>query len=201
MSTKIKWLLAIVLAVSVVAVARASLQNTYYLPMVYKQFTPTLTSTVTTTPTKTPSVSPTKTRTPTPTRTQTPKPIVWINDMQLKPEKSGEGVLDEWASIKNSTGKTVDMTDWTLRDDNQNIYTFPDGFKLGDDDTVKVWSKKGTNSSSNLYWGFVPETDQEKTNGVWNNNGDCAYLRDEDNDKVYGKCFEPDGTSYIPADW
>jgi hypothetical protein len=201
MSTKIKWLLALVFAVSVVAVARASLQNDYYLPIVYKQSTPTLTATVTTTPTKTPSVSPTKTRTPTPTRTQTPKPIVWINDIQLKPEKPGEGVLDEWVSIENNSGKTQDFTGWTLRDDGGHIYKFKDGFKLSDDAKVKVWSKAGTNTSSSLYWNFVPVTDEEKKNGVWNDNGDCAYLRDEDNDKVYGKCFNSNGTFFIPPDW
>jgi hypothetical protein len=198
MSTKIKWLLALVLAVSVVIVARASLQNEYYLPIVYKQFTPTITATVTRTPTQTPSVSPTATRTATPTRTVTPKPIVWLNDAELN---GPGGPLDEWVSVKNSTDDTVDMTDWTLRDDNQNIYTFPDGFKLGEGDTVKVWSKDGDNSSSNLYWSFVPENEQEEDNGVWNDHGDCAYLRDEDDDKVYGKCFEPSGAFFIPPDW
>jgi hypothetical protein len=198
MSGKMKWLLALVLAVSVVAVARASLQNQYYMPMAFREFTPTITPTSTMTPTNTPSVSPTATRTATPTRTQTPRPRIWLDDIQLN---GPGGPLDEWVSVKNNTDDSEDFTDWTLRDEGGNIYTFPDGFRLGEDDSVKVWSKDGTNSSSNLYWDFVPDNEQEEENGVWNDHGDCAYLRDEDNDKVYGKCWEEDGTSYIPQDW
>jgi len=80
MSNKLKWLLGLLLAFSIVAVAQAALQEIYYLPIVYRQNTPT--------PSPTTTVTPTVTRTPTPTevptRTPTPVPLPDLPDMILE---------------------------------------------------------------------------------------------------------------------
>jgi hypothetical protein len=59
MTNPLKWALALLFALSVIVVARASMQNEYYMPIVYKQAEPTdtLTPTVTTTLTPTPTLA------------------------------------------------------------------------------------------------------------------------------------------------
>jgi hypothetical protein len=77
--------------------------------------------------------------------------------------------LDEYIRIKNATSQSVVMTGWTLADQIGNIYTFPTFF-LGAGNSVKVWTKLGIDNISNLYWG--------RTEPVWDDTSDCAYLRD-----------------------
>jgi len=172
MSNKLKWLLGLLLAFSIVAVAQAALQEIYYLPIVYRQNTPT--------PSPTTTVTPTVTRTPTPTEvpTRTPTPIplpdIRINDYEPNPPDP----LEEWVEFKNNDNETIDMTDWRMRDEAGNKYYFPNNFKLSAGAKVKVWTGSGTNDSSNLYWGL--------SEPVWNDFGDCIYLHllDEHNDYV-----------------
>ena len=172
MSDKLKWLLGLLLAFSIVAVAQAALQEIYYLPIVYRQNTPT--------PSPTTTVTPTVTRTPTatavPTRTSTPVPLPDIRIYDYEPDPIEP--LEEWVEFKNHDNETIDMTDWRIRDEGTHRYYFPNNFKLSAGARVKVWTGSGTNDASNLYWGLSEE--------VWNDFGDCIYLHmlDEHNDYV-----------------
>ena len=172
MSDKLKWLLGLLLAFSIVAVAQAALQEIYYLPIVYRQNTPT--------PSPTTTVTPTVTRTPTattvPTRTPTPVPLPDIRIYDYEPDPIEP--LEEWVEFKNHDNETIDMTDWRIRDEGTHRYYFPNNFKLSAGARVKVWTGSGTNDASNLYWGLSEE--------VWNDFGDCIYLHmlDEHNDYV-----------------
>lgn len=180
MSTKLKWSLALLVGFGFIIAARAALQTTLYFPLVYKDFsiptptpqvtstpTPTATQTATITPTGT-LLTPTRTRTPTPTRTATPVPGIYIIHIEYKPDKNP---LDEYVSIRNQGNSSVVMTDWILRDEAGNRFTFP-RFTLTAFTTVKVWTKAGQNDPLNLYWG--------RTEPVWNDHADCAYLRKPD---------------------
>lgn len=167
---KIKWLLILIVAIGLISATTTALANTIYLPVVAKEPTPT--PTLTQTPTATLSV------TLTPTRTPTPEPGVYIIDINNNPD--GNDLETEYVEIENTGSSSVDMTDWILRDENQNVFTFPD-FKLSKGSKVKVWTKAGTDTSSNLYWG--------RTEPVWNNKNDCAYLRDDNNDLVDKMCY------------
>jgi hypothetical protein len=44
-----------------------------------------------------------------------------------------------------------------------------------------VWVKAGTNDAGNLYWGAGSV--------IWNNTGDCAYLRDGGGVGVSTYCY------------
>jgi len=185
MPKTIKWLSVILLLISITSatLVRAAWEHTVFVPIILLQptntVTPTptqsVTPTTTATPTRTGTVYPTATRTRTPTTT--PKAGVYILEIYYNPPSSP---LNEYVSIKNLSGKAVVMTGWTLRDESGNKYTFP-VFTLGYLATVKVWTKSGTNDSSNLYWNSPVE--------IWNNHGDCAYLRNEKNDKVDSTCY------------
>lgn len=90
--------------------------------------------------------------------------------------------MDEWVAIKNAIGQSVDMTGWTLKNDHRipDIFEFPN-FTLSNGRTVKVWTKWGENSSTDLYWGL--------DHPVWNTGSDCAWLRDADNEFMAGDCY------------
>ncbi len=164
MSKTIKIIIALVLSLAVFSVVLAQAGTLLYMPYVAH-----------TVPTETP--------TPTVTPTATKAPGVIIVEIVGKPSGSP---LDEYVLIENNSGDSVNMTDWVLRDDgtgsDAHVYTFP-SFTLGDDKTVKVWTKSGNDGSGNLYWDLTEE--------VWNDGGDVAYLRDDDGKLIDSKVFDP----------
>lgn len=118
------------------------------------------------------SAPPTSTFTPTPTRTPTPSPtspppanvqIVFIYYDPPGPDEDGE-----YVSLNNLGGTNATMTNWTLEDNANHVFTFPT-FTLASGGSVKVWTGSGNNNGSNLYWG--------SGTAIWNNTGDTATLR------------------------
>jgi hypothetical protein len=193
-SLLLKTLLACLLGAGVILIARASIQPTYYLPLVpihemtdtptpSRTPTPTGTITITATPTRTPTVTgtlPTATQTRTATPTRTLVPGVFIVEIEYAPETHP---LDEYVLIRNQTGTVIIMEGWTLRDDdisNENIFTFPH-YNLVPWASVKVWTKAGVLDPENIYWG--------RTEPVWNDYGDCAYLRDAESKMMDSECY------------
>ncbi len=209
MSTKvIKGVALLLFALVLFTSAQAALTNRIYLPIIINQptQTPSLTSTITpsatTTPTYTitptgtlPTPTPTRTTTPTytgtpptatPTRTITPTPTqtwlpgFYITHIEHSPDFDE---MDEWVAIKNASGQSVDMTGWILKNDHRepDIFIFPN-FTLLNNRDVQVWTKWGTDTSTDLYW----KLDEP----VWNQGSDCAYLRDADNVFITSVCYE-----------
>ena len=74
----------------------------------------------------------------------------------------------EYVRLDNLGGSNATMTNWTLRDDANHVFTFPP-FTLVAGESVRVWTGTGSNNSSNLYWGSGAV--------IWNNSGDTAILR------------------------
>lgn len=81
----------------------------------------------------------------------------------------------EHVVIENRSGATVQMKNWTLRDVDDQKYSFPD-FELAAGAQVRVWTKSGVDTGSDLFWG------REKT--VWNFSGDTAVLRNPDGEDI-----------------
>jgi hypothetical protein len=199
-SLLLKTLLACLLGAGLFLIARASYLSNNYFPLIIVQEitetatpsltptpsatpTPTGTITITATPTRTPTVTgtlPTATQTRTPTPTRTLVPGVFIVDIEYAPETLR---LDEYVEIRNQTGEFIPMEGWTLRDENQNVFTFPQ-FSLDPWAEIKVWTKAGILDPRNLYWGRTDPTDP-----VWNDHGDCAYLRDTEHDLMHSVCY------------
>ena len=84
--------------------------------------------------------------------------------------------ISEYVAIKNNGTEDVDMTDWTLKDQANHIFNFP-SFVLEAGKTVTVHTGHGTNTDTNLYWG--------RSDYVWNNDHDTAYLYDANENLVY----------------
>ncbi|MFB9394156.1 lamin tail domain-containing protein [Streptomyces coeruleoprunus] len=74
----------------------------------------------------------------------------------------------EWVQVRNTTGAAVNLRGWTLRDAAGHVYTFG-AYTLAKGATVTVRTGKGTNTSTNRYWG--------RTWYVWNNDKDAATLK------------------------
>ena len=79
------------------------------------------------------------------------------------------GLDNEYVLIENQGPGDQTMTGWTLCDENNNTYFFLAGFTLYGRQDIRVWTKSGTSTNTDLYWG--------RDNGVWGQN-DTAYLRD-----------------------
>ena len=178
MSRQIKWILAAVMVLSVVIIAQATAQNIRYMPIIH--FAPS----------------------PTPTRTPTQKPTecivqifpvsklkVCFTDIVYKPTSSP---LDEWVTIKNLGDSAVEMEGWRISSDSSTEfkYEFPE-FTLNKGQTVKVWTKNGTNSSTQLYMDREVE--------FWKDNGDCGYLKDDTRRTINSFCYSTTGL-FAPAE-
>lgn len=85
----------------------------------------------------------------------------------------------EWFRLTNSAKQAADLTGWTVRDAQNNVYTFGSGYRLGAGQSVYVRTGKGTNTATNRFWG--------RTAYVWDDNGDTATLRGRDG-KVVDTC-------------
>jgi phosphatidylserine/phosphatidylglycerophosphate/cardiolipin synthase-like enzyme len=82
---------------------------------------------------------------------------------------AGDDVAGENVRLRNDGSALATMTGWTLRDVANHVFTFP-AFTLGPGGTVRVWTKSGANTGSDLYWGSGA--------AIWNNTGDTATLKD-----------------------
>jgi hypothetical protein len=187
--------LAVILVLTVAFAAQAALQENRYLPLVYRQI-PTATSTVTVTLTPTPTTTPTSTKTPTPTKTPDTPCLslktsgVCITDIDYKPATGGP--LNEFISLKNLGSSAKSLKDWRISSDTGHIYDILVEFSLGSSATVKVWTKSGDNDSDEIF--------MDRTEEFWKDNGDCAYLHDDEGDLVDAICFpDEDGLFYVPA--
>jgi len=78
---------------------------------------------------------------------------------------------DEYVEIE---GYGFLLTGWSLKDNASKTYSFPDGFEI--EGIIKVHTGIGDDTLTDLYWG--------RSDYVWNNNGDIAYLLDDQQEIV-----------------
>jgi hypothetical protein len=153
-----------------------------YLPLLRKPVaapTPTPTATATSTP----MATATATSTPTATATTGPPPAgnVKIADIFYDGVK-GSQEPDEYVEIHNSGSGAVQLEGWTLRDaaSTPHVFTFPN-FLMQPGQTCRVY----TNEFHEAWCGFS----YGSGSAIWNNTGDCAYLRDSGGLLVDSYCY------------
>ncbi|MEL7665454.1 MAG: lamin tail domain-containing protein [Methanosarcina mazei] len=92
---------------------------------------------------------------------------VYVSDLNLE---------DEWIKISNTGSSPVSLSGWKIEDEgNKHAYTFP-FYTLNAGSTVTVFTGKGTNSATELYW--------QLDDPILNNDGDTAYLYDDSGELV-----------------
>lgn len=78
-------------------------------------------------------------------------------------------VNQEYVKITNKGTKAVSMKGWKVTDKGKkHTYSFPSSYTLKAKTTVTLYTGKGKNTPTKLYWG--------QGWYVWNNDGDTAYL-------------------------
>jgi hypothetical protein len=116
-------------------------------------------------PTATPTLTTTPTATVTPIDTGTPDP-------EYPLVVTGLELVTEWVSIRNTGGAPVNLQGCTLSNaESTRVYTFP-SFVLGPGATVKIHSRGGTDTETDLYWGIGPT--------AWADDRDTATLKRPD---------------------
>lgn len=87
------------------------------------------------------------------------KSTVYVSNLNLQ---------DEWVQISNTGSSPVFLNGWEIEDEgNKHTYTFQ-SYTLNAGTTVTVFTGKGINSATALYW--------QLDDPIWNNDGDTAYL-------------------------
>jgi len=145
-----------------------------FLPLVVK-IVPTPTHTPTSTPTSTPTpITPTPTNTPSPGTTGN---IVIINIFY---DGTGSQEPDEHVDIRNDDTRSIQLSGWTLRDEANHVFTFPNHL-MTPGQVCRVY----TNEDHPEWCGF----NYGSGSAIWNNTGDCAYLRDSTNTLIDSFCY------------
>jgi len=82
--------------------------------------------------------------------------------------RSNSSLNAEYVTIKNVSSSNRSLTGWTVRDAQSHVYKFGT-FTLKAGKSVRLHTGKGTNTSTDRYWG--------STAYIWNNTGDKATLK------------------------
>lgn len=86
-------------------------------------------------------------------------------------------INQEYVKITNKGTTAVKMSGWKIKDSGaKHTYYFPSTYTLGSKSTVTIYTGKGTNTATKLYWG--------SSWYIWNNDGDTAYLYNSQNKLV-----------------
>jgi hypothetical protein len=81
-----------------------------------------------------------------------------------------DGLGLEYVVIQNDTAAASTLTNWTLRDKANHVFTFP-SFVLNPGFDVRIWTKSGADDVADLFWGRLAP--------IWTNTKSTAILRDE----------------------
>lgn len=115
--------------------------------------------------------------------TPTAKPIattgkIVIVSIYANPPANDEA--GEYVEIRNDDTQDIQVKGWTLSDDDNRKYTFP-SFVMSAGRTCRVY----TNESSSFWCGF----NFDSSTDVWDDSGECAYLRDSTGKEISKKCY------------
>jgi competence protein ComEC len=93
---------------------------------------------------------------------------------------AGRQEPDEYVEIRNDDSYQIQLGGWTLRDIADHVYTFPN-LLIQPGQVCRVY----TNEDHPEWCGF----NHMSGSAIWNNTGDCAYLRDNQSNLVDDYCY------------
>lgn len=148
---------------------RAAASYTTYLPIVLVASTPTPAPTITPTPTQ-PSITP----------TSPPTNTGFIDIIDIFYDGAGSSEPDEYVEIKNADNHPIQVQGWTLRDNANHVFTFPN-FVMQPGQVCRVYTNQNQPQWCSFNYG--------SGSAIWNNTGDCATLRNSSNQQVDQYCY------------
>ncbi|MBP8000901.1 MAG: lamin tail domain-containing protein [Chloroflexi bacterium] len=134
-------------------------------------------------PTQLPTVPtnpPTATTPPNPTATQPPSNSDISITSIFYDGQLGRTEPDEYVEIRNNGVQAINLGGWTLSDQANHVYGFP-GYDIQPGQTCRVY----TNENHPEWCGFS----YGNGSAIWNNDGDCATLRDNTGAQVAQRCY------------
>ncbi len=87
---------------------------------------------------------------------------------------------NEYVQIENFDDKPIQLKDWTLRDLANNVFTFP-SFLMEPGQVCQIYTNRWNASACNFNY--------QSRQAIWDNTGDCAYLRDDAGAEVSTYCY------------
>jgi len=87
------------------------------------------------------------------TSRQNPLPAVEFSS-PFRPDESPGGLNNEYISVKNSTDSPVDLSGWTVSNNEGDTFTFPDGFVLAAGGLITIYTgcPEDAEEALGLYW-------------------------------------------------
>jgi hypothetical protein len=92
------------------------------------------------------------------------------------------GGIDPELDVIAINGVNVDMTNWSIQDNDGKTFTFPDDFIITETTYIYSVGCPENNTDTELYWGT--KEGGCRTQPIWNNEGDTAYLKNSSGDVV-----------------
>lgn len=93
-----------------------------------------------------------------------------------------ENMNDEYVEFRNAGEAPIDLSGWTVTDEANRSYTFPDGTTLQPGSTLTLHSGSGEDDDAAVYWGA--------SGPVWNNDGDTVTVRNAAGEVVAERSYE-----------
>lgn len=102
---------------------------------------------------------------------------IWYNSPGL--DTGTNASLDnEWVQLHNTSGSSINLTGWTLRDKAGHVFVFG-SYAIRPHGYVKIHTGHGTPTQTDRYWNHSWY--------IWNNTGDTAILKNQGGSTI-GKC-------------
>lgn len=101
---------------------------------------------------------------------------------------SRESLNDEFICLENTGRRAADLTGWTIRDQDGNVYTFG-SYSLPSKEIVTIHTGRGSDGRLHTYW--------DLTEYVWDNRGETARLRRANGNLVDACRYRHDGGSLL----
>lgn len=95
---------------------------------------------------------------------------IQITEFHWNPDGNDNYRLNkEYVTFQNTCDQRLDLADWSIKDSGTNQYTFSSE-TMRPQTTITLHTGNGQDNTTDLYW--------ERSQAVWNNDGDALYLRD-----------------------
>lgn len=97
------------------------------------------------------------------------------------PGNDNENLNEEYVCLVNPSIESIDISGWSISDEYGWIYTF-EQYSLIAEGMAKLRSGCGEDTQADLFW-------CRSDTAVWNNDGDCVYLKDAAGETVGEYCY------------
>lgn len=94
---------------------------------------------------------------------------------------SGEKEPDEYVEIRNDDTQPIQLQHWTFRDKADHVFYFPE-YVMQPGQVCRVYTDEIHPDTCGFSFGF-------NGSAIWNNDSDCAYLRDANKNPIAEYCY------------